>query len=208
MHLAQKIADSPAHSTGNAAEYPGVNGAGGGGRGAAMSATGGPQENYSEGILVGYRWFDAKKIEPQFPFGFGLSYTTFSVSDLKVEASPKLPAGFTLGSVVTTVTAAVANTGKRDGSEAVQVYVEQAKPSLARPPRELKGFAKVAVAAGQSSKVSIPLPLSAFTYFDPDKHAWVAEAGEYTILVGDSSRNLPLKATIQLPETVTVKEGP
>ena len=60
---------------------------------------------------------------------------------------------------------------------------------------------------GRVSKVSIPLPLSAFTYFDPDKHAWVAEAGQYTILVGDSSRNLPLKATIQLPETVTVKEG-
>ena len=130
MHLAKKIADSPAHSTGNAAEYPGVNGAGGG-RGAAMSATGGPQENYSEGILVGYRWFDAKKIEPQFPFGFGLSYTSFSISHLKVEASPKLPAGSTLGSVVTTVTAAVANTGKRDGSR-------RCKSTWSRPsPRSL-----------------------------------------------------------------------
>jgi beta-glucosidase len=204
----KKIADSPAHSTGNAAEYPGVSGAGGGGRGAAMTAQSGPQENYSEGILVGYRWFDAKKIEPQFPFGFGLSYTTFSISDLDAPASPALPAGSTLGSVVTTVTATVANKGARDGAEVVQVYVEQAKPSLARPPRELKGFAKVTVPAGQSSKVSIPLPLSAFTYFDPDKHAWVAEAGEYTVLVGDSSRNLPQKVKLAMRETVTIKEGP
>jgi beta-glucosidase len=203
----KKIADSPAHSTGNAAEYPGVNGAGGGGRGAAMTAASGPQENYSEGILVGYRWFDAKKIEPQFPFGFGLSYTTFALSDLKVEKSPTVQTGSPLRATVVTVTATVANTGARDGAEAVQVYVEQAKPALARPPRELKGFAKAAVAAGQRSTVSIPLPLSAFSYFDPDKHAWVAEAGQYTILVGDSSRNLTLKAAFELPETVTVKEG-
>ena len=89
----------------------------------------------------------------------------------------------------------------------VQVYVGQAKPSLPRPPRELKGFAKVNLTKGQGSAVAIPLDVSSFAYFDPDRHAWVAEAGEYTILVGDSWRNLPLKAAFKLPETVTVKEG-
>jgi beta-glucosidase len=101
----------------------------------------------------------------------------------------------------------VANTGARDGAQVVQVYVEPVKSSVARPPRELKGFAKVSLAHGQRSTVSVPLPLSAFAYFDPDKKAWVAEAGEYTILVGDSSRSLPLKAAFKLAETITIKEG-
>ena len=203
----KQLADSPAHSTGNVAEYPGTGGGGRGGRG--MTADSGPQVTYSEGILVGYRWFDAKKIEPQFPFGFGLSYTTFGLSDLRMEPVPRGDPGADtsrLQYLVASVGATVANTGSRDGAQVVQVYVEPAKPSLARPPRELKGFAKVNLTRGQRSTVSIPLPLSAFAFFDPDKKAWVAEAGEYTILVGDASRSLPLKASFKLNETVTVHE--
>jgi beta-glucosidase len=90
----------------------------------------------------------------------------------------------------------------------VQVYVEPGKAAVERPMRELKGFAKVRLAAAESRTVTIPLDLGALAYFDSAKHAWVAEAGEYTILVGDSSRNLPLKATYKLAETITIREGP
>ena len=88
----------------------------------------------------------------------------------------------------------------------MQVYVEPVKSALPRPPRELKGFAKVNVAKGQRATVTVSLDLSSFAYFDPDKQAWVAEAGEYAILVGDCSRHLPLKATFTLTKTITVKE--
>ncbi len=104
------------------------------------------------------------------------------------------------------VTATVANTGPRDGAEVVQVYVEPVKSLLPRPPRELKGFANVHVAKGQRATVTVPLDVSSFVYFDPDKHAWVAEAGEHKILVGDSSRNLPLKAMFELTKTMTAKK--
>jgi beta-glucosidase len=150
---------------------------------------------------VGYRWFDSKNIEPQFPFGFGLSYTQFGVSDLKLT-----PAGAD-GQV--SVQATVNNTGQRDGAEVVQVYVQQNNPNPAfpRPPKELKAFQKITVAAGGNGAVSIKLDASAFAYYDPAKHAWVAEAGDYTIYAGDSSRNLPVKATFTLPQTITIKEG-
>jgi len=205
----KQLSDSPAHSTGNAVNYPGTGGRagrGGGGRG-SMTPGAGPQENYSEGIFVGYRWFDAKNIEPQFPFGFGLSYTTFDFSELRVAASAADQAVDPLHRRVATVTATIANAGLRDGAQVVQVYVEQTKPSLPRPPRELKGFAKVNLTKGQRTTVTIPLDVSSFAYFNPDDHAWVAEPGEYTILVGDSSRHLPLKATFKVTEKTVVKEG-
>ena len=210
----KQLADSPAHSTGNAAEYPGAS-----------------DVNYTEGILVGYRWFDARKIEPQFPFGFGLSYTTFELSGLKVsridagQAPPRLNAPKyqehsipprwgdarqippRLNAPLAKVAVSVANSGSRDGAQVVQVYIEPAKSSLPRPPRELKGFAKVFVSKGQRGTVTIPLDVSSFAYFDPDKHAWIAEAGDYTVLAGDSSRHLPLKSQFSLPQTITVKEG-
>ncbi len=206
----KQLSDSPAHSTGNAVNYPGTGGrggrGGGGGRG-SMTPDAGPQENYSEGILVGYRWFDAKNIEPQFPFGFGLSYTTFDFSDLRVAASAADQAVDPLHRRVALVTATVANTGSRDGAQVVQVYVEQTKPSLPRPPRELKGFAKVNLTKGQRTTVTIPLDVSSFAYFNPDEHSWVAEPGEYTILLGDSSRHLPLMAKFKVTEKTVVKEG-
>jgi beta-glucosidase len=107
------------------------------------------------------------------------------------------------------VQATVNNTGQRDGAEVVQVYVQQNNPNPAfpRPPKELKAFQKITVAAGGNGAVSMKLDASAFAYYDPTKHAWVAEAGDYTIYAGDSSRNLPVKATFTLPQTITIKEG-
>ena len=162
-----------------------------------MTADSGPQETYSEGVFVGYRWFDAKKIEPQFPFGFGLSYTTFAYAGASIATEGGVP----------TVSFTVSNTGSRDGATAAQVYVSQNNPTVERPPQELKGFQKVMLKAGAQQTVKIPLPMSSFTHYDVAKHAWVGEAGDYTILVGDSSRNLPLKVAYKLAETVTIKEG-
>ena len=107
------------------------------------------------------------------------------------------------------MSATVSNTGKRDGAEAVQIYVQQNNPNPAfpRPPRELKAFQKITVPAGGNGAVSMTLDASAFAYYDSSKHAWVAEAGDYTIYAGDSSRNLPVKATFTLPRTITIKEG-
>jgi beta-glucosidase len=203
----KQLADSPAHAGGDAAQYPGTGGGRGGMGGAAGGAAGGgPEETYSEGLLVGYRWFDEKKIEPQFPFGYGLSYTTFSLGDAAIYPPFSMTGSPAID--VYTVHCSVTNTGTREGATVVQAYVSQDKPAVTRPPKELKGFTKVTLKPGEKKQVSISLPPVAFTHYDPDKHAWVAEAGEYTIQVGDSSRNLPLKATYKLAEAVVIKEGP
>lgn len=171
----KKLADSPAHALG---AFPGKDGV----------------VRYEEGLLVGYRWFDTKQIEPQFPFGHGLSYTTFGYSGLKL-----VPAADREN--VATVELEVTNTGGRDGSEVVQVYVHQAHPSGPRPARELKGFRKIALNVGEKQTVSIPLGREAFAFYDPARRGWVAEADDFTISVGSSSRDLRLEGTFRLPQT-------
>jgi beta-glucosidase len=177
----KRLADSPAHAL-NA--YPGVNGV----------------ETYSEGLLVGYRWFDTKHIEPLFPFGYGLSYTTFKYSGLKLvrDKDAEHPA--------VTVEFTLANTGKRAGAEVAQVYVQPLHPSVMRPLKELKGFARVSLKPGEKQKVSIRLEQSAFSFYDPDKNGWVTEKGDYKILVGGSSRDMALKGNCRLTETVFEKD--
>ena len=177
----KRLADSPAHAL-NA--YPGTNGV----------------ETYAEGLLVGYRWFDTKKIEPLFPFGYGLSYTTFKYSGLKLvpdkdAAHPAVTIEFTL-----------ANTGKREGAEVAQVYVQPLHPSVTRPLKELKGFARVSLKPGEKRKVSIRLEQNAFSFYDPDKNGWVAEKGGYKILVGGSSRDIALQGNCRLAETAFEKD--
>jgi beta-glucosidase len=173
----RQLADSPAHAL-NA--YPGANGT----------------ETYSEGLLVGYRWFDAKNIEPLFPFGYGLSYTKFDYSALRI-AQAKDPAN-----PVVTVQFDLANTGARAGAEIPQVYVAQVNPSVPRPPKELKGFAKVWLNPGQKRSVSIRLDRSAFAFYDPVRKGWVAEKGDFKILLGSSSRDIRLQGLCRLPQTV------
>jgi beta-glucosidase len=147
--------------------------------------------NYGEGIFVGYRFYDKKSIEPLFPFGFGLSYTTFAYS--KVKAPKRVKNG---GPVEVSIT--VTNTGKVAGKEIVQVYVADLKSSLPRPPKELKGFAKIELQPGESQVVTFTLDQRAFSFYDPNQKGWVAEPGEFELLIGSSSRDIRAKAAVEL----------
>jgi beta-glucosidase len=164
----KSLADTPTQQ-GGARAYPGVDGV----------------VHYDEGLLVGYRWYDTKRIEPLFPFGFGLSYTTFAYSNLRV--SPTGPAS-------ATVECDVANTGTVPGAEVAQLYVQDSHSSVQRPEKELKGFAKVSLAPGETKTVRMGLNARSFAYYSPEKHSWIVEAGDYGILVGGSSRDIRLKA--------------
>ncbi len=147
--------------------------------------------SYAEGIYVGYRHFDKAKIAPLFPFGFGLSYTTFGYSSLAMPA--------TLGRGQTaTVRVTVQNTGKRVGDEVAQLYVRALDSKVARPVRELKGFGRVSLQPGQKAVVSFPLDMRAFSYWDVGMHIWRADPGLYGIEVGSSSRDLRAQGVLRL----------
>ena len=166
--------------TGTAEQWPGVNG----------------KSVYSEQLNVGYRWYDATHTQPLFPFGYGLSYTTFRVSHLSV--TPKHIAWRGAGpQPVATVQVAVRNTGKMDGAEVVQVYVEQPKAN-GEPPRQLRAFAKVSLKPGETRRVSMRLDPRSFSVYNPTAHAWEFPGGAYRILAGTSSRDLPLQAKLTI----------
>ena len=145
----------------------------------------GPHSTYSEGLLVGYRWYQAEGVTPLFPFGFGLSYTTFHFSDLTVTpTSSGAVARFNLE-----------NTGSRYGADVAQAYVGM-PASTGEPPLQLKGYQKVWLEPGQSKTVSITLPETSFAHWDTTAGRWVVTPGDYTVSVGDSSASLPLQATL------------
>lgn len=148
---------------------------------------------YGEGIFVGYRYYDARQIEPLFPFGHGLSYTTFTYSGLK------LPRKVRPGETVT-VTLTVTNSGQVAGKEVVQLYLADPQSSLPRPPKELKGFVKVALAPGESRTVTLTLDERALSFYDPAQKRWVAEAGEFEVLIGSSSRDIRLRGRFVLSD--------
>ncbi len=145
---------------------------------------------YSEGIFVGYRYYDIKKMDVQFPFGFGLSYTTFEYSDLILDKST-ISDGENLR-----VTVNVKNTGSVGGKEVVQLYVKDNTKTAVRPEKELKGFEKVYLAPGESKIVSFILDKRSFAYFNTDLSDWYAAPGEYEILIGSSSRDIRVKKEI------------
>ena len=176
----KQLMDSPAHALGT---YPGTNGT----------------LFYKEGLLVGYRWYDAKDIEPEFPFGFGLSYTTFEYSNLK------LVSGQDTNGPVVAAEFDIANTGARAGAEVAELYIHQDHPSLSRPLKELKGFTKISLKPGEKKTVSIPLGQRAFAYYNPAKAGWVSEAGDFKILVGSSSRDIRLQDSFHLAQTTVEK---
>lgn len=149
---------------------------------------------YGEGIFIGYRAHDHLDQRVSFPFGFGLSYTTFEVTDLDVTMSGRAGDG-TLAAVVS---ATVTNTGARRGSHVVQVYVGDDEAEVARPPRELKGFAKVHLGAGASERVTVELDQRAFSYWSPRHRRWVVEPGSFTISAGSHSRDLPLSVGVEI----------
>jgi beta-glucosidase len=143
---------------------------------------------YKEGIFVGYRWFDHADIQPLFPFGFGLSYSTFAFSHLALARQ---------GSSVN-VSFDLKNTSERAGAEVAQVYIHPVDPKVVRTVKTLKGFARVELAPGKTQHVEITLPQSAFAYYDTAIHNWRVPSGEYEILIGSSSRDLPLKESLTL----------
>jgi beta-glucosidase len=148
--------------------------------------------HYSEGINVGYRWFEMNGIKPLFPFGYGLSYTTFSYAKPSVVALP--------GHKEVTVTFEVQNTGKVAGAEVAQVYV--GFPSIGEgnePPRQLKGFEKVNLEPGASKTITVTLNRRAFSYWSVAKHDWVIAPGSYKIMIGASSEDIRLEMTTEAP---------
>ena len=141
------------------------------------------EETYSEGIYVGYRWYESKQIAPLFPFGHGLSYTTFAYGEPKVSKAVT-----TDGSV--SVSVPVTNTGSVAGAEVVQFYVADPEASVDRPVKELKGFDKVWLEPGETKTVTVQLTRESLSFFDAARHAWVAEPGRFDVLVGASSADI------------------
>jgi beta-glucosidase len=153
---------------------------------------------YKEGVFVGYRGYEHNHTEPLFPFGYGLSYTTFKYSNLEVKSSDAS------SGAAYAVSFTVTNTGARAGADVAQVYVAEAAPSVSRPPKELKGFARVELAAGETKHVSVPLNARAFTFYDVSAKHWHADAGKYSVEVGRSSEDLPLHTDVTLPSAYDV----
>ncbi|WP_262148732.1 glycoside hydrolase family 3 C-terminal domain-containing protein [Chryseobacterium foetidum] len=182
-----KLEDNSAHKLG---EYPGN-------KEELAAGKGKDQKNpinitYNEGILVGYRWHDTKKIKPLFSFGHGLSYTTFqfgkAVSD-KTTISQNDKISFTVK---------VKNTGSKAGAEVVQLYISDKKSSVLRPEKELKGFEKIFLNPDEEKEVTLTIDKEALSFFDAEKHAWVAEPGDFEAQIGNSSDNILTKVKFTL----------
>jgi beta-glucosidase len=146
---------------------------------------------YSEGVFLGYRNFDRSRLRPLFPFGFGLSYTTFEYSNLRVAPASG-------GDALAVVTFQVKNTGSREGAEVAELYVGDNHSPVQRPVKELKGFAKVNLKPGETKTVELKLDRRAFSYFDVKQHQWHATPGDFAILVGGSSDNIALRGKFTL----------
>lgn len=149
-------------------------------------------EVYAEGVFVGYRYFDTKQVETFFPFGHGLSYTSFQYSDLNI--SPKQ---VEQGDGIQ-VSLKVKNTGHQDGAEVIQLYIGDEVASVERPLKELKSFKKVYLHAGEEKKVTLKLKPDALKFYDIMTHGWIAEPGKFTVYVGSSSKDIRLKGNFEL----------
>ena len=171
--LPVSLEQSPAHALGN---FPGRD----------------LKVNYEEDILVGYRWFDTKKIQPQFPFGYGLSYTKFSISHFTTDKS-NYGKNETINAKFT-----IRNTGSRYGAEVVQFYVSDPVCSVLRPEKELKGFEKIFLKPGEAKTVEMQVKVADLAFYDESKTGWNTEAGEYILQLGNSSRNIFQKVKISV----------
>jgi beta-glucosidase len=147
---------------------------------------------YSEGVFVGYRWYEKQSIEPLYPFGFGLSYTSFAYSDLKVSKTR-----FSADDILK-ISFNITNKGIRTGSETAQLYIGDPEAAIPRPIKELKGFEKVLLAPGEKKRISLLLDRSAFSYWYPKTKTWTAEPGKFIILVGSSSADIHLQEEVEL----------
>jgi beta-glucosidase len=170
VSLPKRFEDSPAYG-----HYPGEN----------------LKVDYAEGIYVGYRYYDTRDVEPQFPFGFGLSYTTFEYSDLRVSPAKG-------GNGAWMVSAKIRNTGSRAGAEVAELYIHDGHSKIDRPVHELKGFQRVELTPGETKKVQFTIDRSALSYWTPATKAWTADPGEFELQVGASSRDIRLRAPLTL----------
>ncbi len=148
---------------------------------------------YGEGLLVGYRYYDAKQVAPLFPFGHGLSYTTFDYGAFEAPEQVALDA---LEEQPVEVALTLTNSGERPGAEVVQLYVHDVESTLMRPPQELKGFAKVYLEPGETQRVTFALDRRAFAFYHPHERRWVVEPGDFEIRLGASSRDIRARATV------------
>ena len=148
-------------------------------------------EHYNEGILVGYRWHDTKKIPPLFAFGHGLSYTTFELGKVKADKEA------ITGEDKVTFTVPVTNTGKLEGAEVIQLYLSDPKCSVKRPVKELKGFSKVFLQPGETKNVSFEIGKDDLSYFDAGNHKWTVEPGEFKVHIGAASDDIRSSTTFK-----------
>jgi len=160
----------------------------------------GNKVDYREGVFVGYRYYDKKEIEPLFPFGYGLSYTTFEYTDIIVDKKE------ITDKETIEVKVKVKNTGKVKGKEIVQLYVRDVESKVNRPEKELKGFEKIELAPGEEKTVTFKLDKRSFAYYNTEIRDWYVESGEFEILVGKSSKEIELKETVKVNSTVTIKK--
>lgn len=170
--IPKQLKDSPAHATNS---FPGDE-----------------VVKYEEGLLVGYRWFDTKNVEPLYPFGFGLSYTDFEILDLKTERDT-----YQVEDVIT-ATVSIENTGEFDGKEVVQIYVSKTDSKVERASEELKGFAKIPLEAGEKGVTKIEIPVKELAFYNVKNKAWEVEKGDYVLKAGNSSRHISQQTTITI----------
>jgi beta-glucosidase len=170
--MPKALKDSPAHATNS---FPGDKAV-----------------NYAEGILIGYRWFDTKNIAPLFPFGYGLSYTTFGFENAKTDKTTYAQ------DETITVSVEVKNTGKVDGKEVVQLYSSKSDSKITRAAQELKGFKKTLVKSGSSNTVTIKVPVKELAYYDVAAKKWTVEPGKYTLKLGNSSRDIKKEIVVTI----------
>lgn len=160
----------------------------------------GDRVEYKEGIFVGYRYYEKKKIEPLFPFGFGLSYTSFEYSDLLLNSRDINDTD------TVTVSVNIRNTGKVAGKEIIQLYVKDVESSVIRPEKELKGFEKVELQPGEEKNITFTLDKRSFAYFNVELKDWHVETGHYEILIGKSSIEIVLQDRIHVQSTVSIQK--
>ena len=171
----KKLNDNAAHSFGEIS-YPGN----------------GINQFYKEGILVGYRWFDTKKIEPQYAFGYGLSYSKFELNNIRINQKK-----YTTNDKIK-LTLDVSNIGNSDGSEVVQVYIGKHKSKVKRALKELKGFKKINLIKGDKKTVTISIDTASLAYYNTDISNWSVEKGTYYLYVGNASNNITKKIKFNL----------
>ncbi len=177
----KKLEDNGAVSFG-VTSYPGIH--------LDSNSSSSPTQHYKEDILVGYRWYDTKKVEPQYAFGYGMSYTNFKIDNTSTNGK-----SFTKNGTIS-VTCKVTNTGDADGAEVVQVYVGKPKSKVKRALKELKGFSKVVLKKGETQSVTISIPIETLAFYDESISDWNIETGAYDVYISNASNNISKKIKI------------